>query len=239
MQIFQDFQQILFLDIETVSGKKSYSELSDKMQLLWNRKAQTLAPVKDLPPAEAYTERAAIYAEFGKIICISCGYLIWQDGEPGFRVKSFYDIDEKSILLSFSEMIQKKAGWRLCAHNGKEFDYPYLCRRLLINGISIPDILSIQGKKPWEISNLDTLELWKFGDYKAFTSLDLLAAVFDHPTPKEDISGADVGRVFWQENDLERIRKYCEKDVFTTAQILLKMGGLNPVAQDKITYIEG
>ena len=152
-----------------------------------------------------------------------------------FRLKSYYGDDEKKILQDFSEMLNRSTGIKsLCAHNGKEFDFPYISRRLLIQGLPIPGILNLQGKKPWEVSHLDTMELWKFGDYKAYTSLDLLAAVFDIPTPKDDISGADVGRVYWQEKNIERIKSYCEKDVITTCQVLLRMNGQNPFTQEQI-----
>jgi predicted PolB exonuclease-like 3'-5' exonuclease len=169
--------------------------------------------------------RAAIYAEFGKIICISAGYFTRSGNHWQFRIKSFYGDDEKCILEEFTQMLNRhfnNPDHLLCAHNGKEFDYPYISRRCLIHQVEIPRILNIAGKKPWEVTLLDTMELWKFGDYKAYTSLELLAAVFNIPTPKDDIDGSMVGDVYWKEKDIERIRHYCQKDIVTLAQLMLR-----------------
>jgi uncharacterized protein YprB with RNaseH-like and TPR domain len=122
----------------------------------------------------------------------------------------------------------------LCAHNGKEFDYPYLIRRILINGLEVPSILNLSGKKPWEVNHIDTMELWKFGDYKHYTSLELLATVFGISSPKDDINGSDVGRVYWQENDLQRIVKYCQKDVVTIVNLLLRFKGKPMMGEESI-----
>lgn len=233
---YTDLLSVLFLDIETVSKNPDYSQVEERLQSLWEKKSGQLQHGKsEKTPSEMYHERAGIYAEFGKIICISCGVVVRSETGFTFRLKSYHGDDEKKILQDFSEMLNRSAGIKsLCAHNGKEFDFPYISRRLLIQGLPIPGILNLQGKKPWEVSHLDTMELWKFGDYKAYTSLDLLAAVFDIPTPKDDISGADVGRVYWQEKNIERIKSYCEKDVITTCQVLLRMNGLNPFKQEQI-----
>lgn len=172
-------------------------------------------------PAEMY-ENAGIFAEFGKIVCISVGYFA---RERELRIKSFYGDDEKELLNNFCGLLNQYFYSRehvLCAHNGKEFDFPYIARRMLVNGIRLPLILNTAGKKPWEVKHLDTMELWKFGDYKSFVSLNLLAAVFDIPTPKDDIDGSQVGEVYWKMHDLERIVQYCQKDVLTVAQIFLK-----------------
>jgi DNA polymerase elongation subunit (family B) len=219
-----------------VSKNPDYSQVEERLQSLWEKKSGQLQQGKsEKTPSEMYHERAGIYAEFGKIICISCGVVVRSETGFTFRLKSYYGDDEKKILQDFSEMLNRSTGIKsLCAHNGKEFDFPYISRRLLIQGLPIPGILNLQGKKPWEVSHLDTMELWKFGDYKAYTSLDLLAAVFDIPTPKDDISGADVGRVYWQEKNIERIKSYCEKDVITTCQVLLRMNGQNPFTQEQI-----
>jgi 3'-5' exonuclease len=218
---------ILFLDIETVSQYRTFEELPEAWQQLWTRKADgILKNNKDeLTIAEIY-DRAAIYAEFGKIICISCGILQGSGENKTFVVKSFYGDDEKKLLNEFCDMLGK---WEtgpqkfLCAHNGKEFDFPYLCRRMIINNECIPALLSISGKKPWEVNLIDTMELWRFGDYKNFTSLNLLAHVLNIPTPKDDIDGSMVGRVYWNENNIQRIVHYCQKDVITMAQIYLKL----------------
>jgi uncharacterized protein YprB with RNaseH-like and TPR domain len=164
-------------------------------------------------------------AEFAKVICISVGYLYEKEGQHFFRIKSFYGDDEKAILEDLKLLLDEKFATPkhyLCAHNGKEFDYPFLCRRMIVNGIQLPKILEISGKKPWEVRHLDTMEMWKFGDYKHYTSIKLLAALFGIPTPKDDIDGSQVSKVYWQDKDLERIKNYCQKDTLTVAQILLK-----------------
>ncbi len=211
---------ILFIDIETVPVGKNFNDLTDKMKSLWDKKSKYFR--NEDQSAEDVYQRAGIYAEFGKIICISAAHLT---KDHIFRIKSFYNNDEKILLSEFKSMLQKAYRGTdkfLCAHNGKEFDYPYIARRMLINGIEIPDILDIAGKKPWEVKHLDTLELWKFGDYKNYTSLELLTEIFNIPTPKDDIDGSMVAEVYWEENDLKRIVNYCEKDVLAVAQLLLK-----------------
>lgn len=214
---------ILFLDIETVSQHAAYEQLPENAQKLWDHKAERLRHNDNETPAQAY-ERAGIYAEFGKIVCISAGFF----NGAMFRLKSFWGHDEKQLLQEFANLLVKFYTHRnrlLCAHNGKEFDFPYIARRLLINGIRLPEIISYFGKKPWEVPHLDTMELWRFGDYKNYTSLELLAHIFGIPTPKDDIKGSDVGRIYWQENDLERIVRYCEKDVITIARLFLSYSG--------------
>ncbi len=211
---------ILFIDIETAPICKNINELSEKMKSLWDKKSKYFRTENQ--DAEDVYERAGIYAEFGKIICISAGYLT---KDSIFRIKSFYNDDEKILLTEFRSMLQKSykgTDKYLCAHNGKEFDYPYIARRMLINGIEIPDILNLAGKKPWEVKHLDTMELWKFGDYKNYTSLELLTEVFNIPTPKDDIDGSMVAKVYWEENDLDRIVSYCEKDVLAVVQLFLR-----------------
>lgn len=230
-----DFSKILFLDIETVSQKKSYDQLSERMQKLWSHKAEQLnRDNTELTPADMY-DRAGIYAEFGKIVCISVGFF----NEQRFRLKSFYGHDEKALLNDFANMLNRyysAPDAQLCAHNGKEFDFPYIARRMLVNGIQIPKILQVAGKKPWETNFIDTMELWKFGDYKTFTSLDLLCAILDIPTPKDDINGSEVGRVYWQENDIERIKTYCQKDVLAIAQLMRRYNYLSLIPEDCVDY---
>jgi len=219
-----DLTQILVLDIETVPQYPSFTDLPENWQYLWSKKAATLRNLESQSESDVYP-RAGIYAEFGKIICISCGFFSSAGRSYQFRVKSFYGDDEAKILSEFNQMLLRHfsdPANSLCAHNGKEFDYPYIARRCLLNGLEIPDLLNTAGKKPWEIKLLDTMELWKFGDYKNFTSLELLAASFGIPTPKDDIDGSMVWTVYWNDKDIERIKKYCEKDVITVAQLLLK-----------------
>lgn len=217
-----NLSSVLFLDIETTSQAKSYDDLSEHMQHLWDKKANyLLRPGETTSPKDIY-DRAAIYAEFGKIICISVGFI---NGNR-LRLKSFYGHDEKALLIEFANMLNQyyysNPEFMLCAHNGKEFDFPYIARRMLINQIEIPKVLQIAGRKPWETSFIDTMELWKFGDFKNYTSLELLCAIFDIPTPKDDINGSQVGEVYWKENDLERIKTYCQKDVIAIAQLMLR-----------------
>ena len=216
-------QDLLVLDIETVSQKKSFDDLDEEWQELWARKAGALNN-PEIVPSKIY-DRAAIYAEFGKIVCIGLGIFHNIEGELHLKVKSIHGDDEKAVLQAFADLLNSKFNGpkhMLVAHNGKEFDFPYLCRRMLINGIHIPAILDVSGKKPWETNFIDTMELWKFGDYKNYTSLNVLAKCFGIPSPKDDIDGSMVGHTYWQQNDLERIATYCKKDIVTTAQLLVK-----------------
>lgn len=232
-----DLQQVLVLDIETVPQYPSFNELPAEYQQLWDQK--TRFQRRDGETAAEFYSRGGILAEFGKIICISVGIFSKKTETLSLRVKSFFGDAEKEVIQSFINLLNKQPdSLILCAHNGKEFDFPYLCRRMLINGLQIPIQLNIHGKKPWEIMHLDTMDLWKFGDYKNYTSLNLLAAVFNIPSPKDDIDGSMVHKVYWEDNDLERIRIYCEKDVITTAQILLKFKSLPALSTDQITIVE-
>lgn len=217
-------QKVLFLDIETVPEVGNWNELSTSWQELWAKKIEKQLGENETPE-EFYGKRAGILAEFGKIICISCG-IISEDNK--IRLKSFYGDNETQILKEFNELVNGKyfrSNVILCAHNGKEFDFPFMARRMIINEIELPSALNMQGKKPWEIPHLDTMELWKFGDYKHYTSLNLLAAVLGIPTPKDDIDGSQVASVYYEDHDLERIKTYCEKDVLTVAQIFRKFRG--------------
>jgi len=221
-----NIENILFLDIETVPEVPAYSELDETKQRLWDAKSNYMQ--KGELSAEDVYEKAGIMAEFGKIVCISVGFIKNKQDERQLRIKSFYNHDEKALLVEFINLLGNYYNTNrhlLCAHNGKEFDFPYIARRILVNRLNLPGILDIAGKKPWEINHLDTMELWKFGDYKHYTSLALLTHIFDIPTPKDDISGADVSRVYWEENNLERIVTYCEKDVEATVQLFLRYKG--------------
>jgi uncharacterized protein YprB with RNaseH-like and TPR domain len=231
-------EDILFLDIETVSYASSMALLDPGMQVLWDKKSK-LFRNPDQSADEAY-ERAGIYSEFGKIICISVG-LIKEKNPYSFRIKSFYGDNEEALLTEFSGMLSKFSrsdkDAQLCAHNGKEFDFPYIARRMIINRLVIPEILNNAGKKPWEVKLLDTMDLWKFGDYKNYTSLDLLTTVLGIPTPKDDIDGSMVARVYYEEKDLPRIVHYCEKDVLAIAQILLRFKNLPGISEDRIESV--
>ncbi len=228
-----DLSKVLFLDIETVPQQEKYTNVPKRIQKLWDTKAGFLARNEESP--EELYNRAGIYAEFGKIICISVGYI--REGE--IRLKSFYGDDELALLHDFAEMLNQYYSspyQLLCAHNGKEFDFPYIARRMLINGIPLPEILNIAGKKPWDVQHLDTLELWKFGDYKNYTSLNLLTAIFDIPTPKDDIDGSMVAGVYYKEKDLPRIKAYCEKDVVALVQLMRKYKNLELIPEGAIHY---
>ncbi|MCK9291453.1 MAG: ribonuclease H-like domain-containing protein [Bacteroidales bacterium] len=230
-----NLSKILFLDIETVSQYPTYQDMDEQGRLLWNKKAHYLRASDDETPESLYS-RAAIYAEFGKIIVISVGFFNGHE----FRIKSFYGDDEKILLTEFTQMVQRfynLADDILCAHNGKEFDFPYLSRRMLINGVPLPYILQIAGKKPWEVKHIDTMELWKFGDYKSYTSLELLTYIFNIPTPKDDIDGSMVGKIYWQDHDLERIKNYCQKDVVAIAQLLRRYLNEPLILPEDIVFI--
>ncbi len=230
---------ILFLDIETVSQHDSYNTAPENWQKLWKSKADLLMRYHAEGTPESLYNRAGIYAEFGRIICISCGIIQGYGSEKKLIIKSFCCEEEKDLLKQFSEMLTKwspDASRFLCAHNGKEFDFPFLCRRMVVNNLKIPSILNIAGKKPWEVTHLDTMELWKFGDYKNFTSLNLLANTLGIPTPKDDIDGSMVGDVYWKEKNLGRIVTYCQKDVVTVAQVYIRMNGEELIKEENIEY---
>ena len=237
-----DLEKILFLDIETCPSAGKFAEIPERLQRLWADKVKkTRARMPDRYSEDAtldeiYLQDSAIFAEFGKIVCISVGYIYTQAEESHFKLKSYYNDDEKILLEEFGQMLNywDKPDRTLCGHNIKEFDIPYIARRMLINGIPLPKILNIAGKKPWEVQFIDTLELWKFGDFKSFTSLNLLTAIFDIPTPKDDIDGSMVGQVYYETGDLKRIATYCEKDVVATAQVFLKIKSHPLIAENNI-----
>ena len=231
-------EDVMFLDIETVPVASSYDLLNPPLQALWDKKSKQFRTTEQT--GKDVYERAGIYSEFGKIICISVG-VIREKNPFIFRLKTFYGKDEKALLSEFSGMISKFSRTNkealLCAHNGKEFDFPYIARRMIINGLPIPELLDNAGKKPWEIKLLDTMDLWKFGDYKNYTSLDLLTSVLGIPTPKDDIDGSMVAGIFYDDDDLKRIIYYCEKDVLAIARVLLRFMNLPGIEEDKIESV--
>jgi uncharacterized protein YprB with RNaseH-like and TPR domain len=232
-----NLENLLFLDIETVPETAQHSELPEDKQLLWEQKSKYQR--KEDYSAEAFYDRAGIWAEFGKIVCISVGYFTIVNSERRFRVTSFYG-EERTLLLEFKTLIEthfSKTKHLLCAHNGKEFDFPYIARRMIIHNITLPVKLNLFGKKPWEVPHLDTLELWKFGDYKHYTSLKLLTSVLGIPSPKDDIDGSEIFRVYYEENDIERIVTYCQKDTIAVAQIILRLRGEALLEPNEIAYI--
>ena len=237
-----NLQKVLFLDIETVPGHPDYASMPEKWQELWAEKTKYAREREEVSAAEYYPQRAGIMAEFGKVVCISCGFFSrYGLTAREFRIKSFYGEDEAIMLNEFAELLNRHFDgpeFMLCAHNGKEFDFPYLSRRMLINRIELPFALDTAGKKPWEVAHLDTMELWKFGDFKHYTGLKLLAALFNIPTPKDDIDGSQVGPLYWAEKDLKRIATYCQKDTLTVAQILLSYRGEKILAEHEIVLPE-
>ena len=222
-------QHILFLDIETVSQFQTYNDLPKAWKDLWDSKSNSLLKHHEGATNETIYSRAAIYAEFGKVITISCGIITGTGKEKRISIKSFCGDNETLVLSEFISMLNRWCGGEprfLCAHNGKEFDFPYLCRRMVINGLEIPAILNTAGKKPWEVTHLDTMELWKFGDFKNFTSLALLTQALGIPSPKDDIDGSMVGDIYWsteREAGIKRITEYCQKDVAAAAQVFLRI----------------
>ena len=233
-----NLDKVLFLDIETVPQVYKFNQLGEKAKGLFESKTRFMQN-DEKSFDELYNDRAGIYAEFGKIVCISVGFVHETTHGKQIRMKSYYHEDEETLLKQFKSLLDERYNTPyhiLCGHNAKEFDFPYICRRMLIHGISLPETLNIAGKKPWEINHLDTMELWKFGDFKAYTSLALLCHVFNIPTPKDDISGADVARVYYEENDIERIKVYCEKDVVALIQLFLRMRGDALVEESEVHY---
>jgi uncharacterized protein YprB with RNaseH-like and TPR domain len=242
-----DIHQILFLDIETVSEVRSFDELSDTFKSLWSAKSRQVLKLSNAEELseemllESYTSRAAIFAEFGKIVCISVGFVALVNGKRVAKFKSFSGVDEKQLLSDFVHLLNKHYDHPekqfLCGHNVKEFDVPYICRRLMIHQLAFPKMLNLHGKKPWETKHLlDTMELWKFGDGKAYTSLKLLTATLGIPSPKDDIDGSQVGTVFWEDNDVPRIAKYCEKDVLAVIQLMLRFKYFPLLTAEEIVF---
>ena len=235
-----NIENILFIDIETVANEHNYNNLDNRLKDLWTKKVQYKIE-KENKTAEQLYDSAGIWAEFGKIVCISVGYIKNINKKQKLRLKSFYSHNEKKLLNDFTDLLNKhfnKKKYLLCAHNGKEFDFPYIARRMLINNIKIPNILNISGKKPWEIKHIDTLDMWKFGDFKHYTSLDLLAALFNIPSPKNQIDGSMVNDIYWKENDLNRIVEYCQKDVITVCNVFLKLKNINIIKDEDIDIIK-
>ena len=231
-------KNILFLDIETVPIKEGFEDLPPGFQKLWEE-TTAWQRKNEVTPSEFYKIKAGVMAEFAKIICISVGYLFFEKRESCFRIKSFYGDNEKQILSDFNALLNSKFNTqkhRLCAHNGKEFDFPFIARRTLINELKLPALLDIAGKKPWEVNHIDTMELWRFGDYKNYPSIKLLAALFNIPTPKDDIDGSQVASIYYKEKDFERIKIYCQKDTLTVAQLLLRYKGEKLIQEENIEF---
>jgi 3'-5' exonuclease len=231
--VMENLKEILFLDIETVPIRPEFSFLSEGMQAEWARKAKFVksAIEGNTDPELLFAERAGIFSEFAKVVCIGFGSLYNAGDNWKMRLKALVNDDEKIMLNNFCEVVSKFAkhykDLRFCGHNIKEFDMPFLCRRMIINGVGLPECMQVAGKKPWEVSHLDTIDMWRFGDHKNFTSLSLLAEVLGIPSPKSDLDGSMVASVYWKEKDLARIGKYCMQDVLTSAKVYLRLKGIH------------
>ena len=236
-----DIKNTLIIDIETASIAENYNDLDEHLKKQWDRKAAFIKNEEQLPNDELFFERAGIYAEFGKVICIAAGFFVkTKSGEMGLRIKAFAGENEREILTRFKDLINNKLDGEnliLCAHNGKDFDFPYLCRRYLINEIEIPTVLQIAGKKPWEINHLDTMEMWKFGDRRNYSSLDLLATLFGIESSKKGMDGSMVNRVYYKDKNIEEIEAYCKQDVCVTANLFLKLNLMPAIPEKNITFI--
>ena len=233
-----NLNDVLFLDIETVPEYEDWGQLAKETQALYNKKTEYQR--KEDVTAEEFYERAGIWAEFGKIVCISVGYLADVENKKQLRLTSFFGDDEHQLLTEFKKLLNlhfNKKTNVLCAHNGKEFDFPFIARRMIVHQIELPNKLNLFGKKPWEVPHLDTLELWKFGDYKHYTSLKLLTSILGIPSPKDDIDGSEVAKVYYQEKDIQRIVTYCEKDTIAVAQILLRFNNQALLSAEDIVSV--
>jgi DNA polymerase elongation subunit (family B) len=235
--MINELRDILFLDIETVGMVETHTKLSERFKTQWARKASFLKRQEDQTDEDLFNDRAGIYAEFGKIIVVAVGrYVDNEDGTLGLKTKYFAGHDEKTLLEEFKQTLDKlDSKAKLCAHNGKEFDFPFLSRRMLVNGIALPSTLNLAGKKSWEIPHLDTMEMWKFGDYKHYTSLDLLLALFDIPSSKGAMDGSKVNEVYYREKNLKKIAEYCVNDVVAIAQLFLRMKGFPLIEEMNIS----
>ena len=237
-----DLKNILVLDIETISCVEQYGQLGERLKKQWDKKSSTFKDADVKSSSELFEEKAGIYAEFGKVVTIAIGFYIIDDENDkiGLRVKAFAGHEEASLLKDFKNLLEEKFDQQnllLCAHNGKEFDFPYLCRRMLVNGIALPSILDTGGKKPWEVNHIDTMELWKFGDWKNYTSLELLASLFDVPSSKDQIDGSMVSSTYYKEQDLSSIATYCMHDVAVTSQVFLKLNNIQNFDTQNINYL--
>lgn len=233
---------LFLLDIETVPGVPSYSHLNDVWQSLWNGKISKTVP-ENISPEESYLQKAGILAEFGKVICISTGYFFEDENKKlSLRIKSIYAQDEKELLQLFiqitNKFFQHNKQLQFAGHNIREFDIPYICRRMLILQIPLPDYLQLHAAKPWDVKMVDTLQWWKFGDYKNYVSLHLLANVLNVPTSKTDMDGSMVQHVYYKDNNLLRIVEYCQRDVIVVANIILRFKNMPLLDEDVVTIVQ-
>lgn len=235
-------RNVLFVDVETASAASDYHELEIRMQRLWDKKSLIYSAEGNYSTPELYYNKASLHAEFGKIIVISAAYFYLNDKQDlCLRVKAFDAPDERTLLEDFVELLKQKhfnsKALRLCAHNGKDFDFPYLSRRMLVNNIEIPDALDIMGKKPWEIQHLDTMDIWRFGERRETVSLETLAAIFGLPDYTAEMNNNQINDVYYKEKNLEKIASFSKKDVSITAQVYLKLNNIPLIDEQNIFYV--
>jgi 3'-5' exonuclease len=249
MKLFskKEIENLIVIDVETVSGFKSATELPTRLSELWTKRCEYLrrkhSDNEDLTDSEIYNQKAGLQAEFGKIICITIGYIRFDaNGIPVIKTKSYSGDSEAELLkqfFGFAEQVPTKIpDAKFAGHNIKRFDLPYIFKRGIINGLDVPSNLVLHGKKPWEVNIEDTSDIWSNGVWQeSFTSLDILTAVLGIPSPKSDIDGSEVTNVYWNDNDLNRIVEYCERDVAATAQVILKISGLELASEENILSV--
>jgi predicted PolB exonuclease-like 3'-5' exonuclease len=239
-------EKFLFFDIETSGLESNYERLSEKMQELWSKRSEILRNQlgekypdnKDKSDSDLFELKSALQAEFGRVVCISFGKIKFVEDEPTIQIISVQDEDESVLLKKAFDIIIKmsKIGVKLIGHNVKRFDIPFLCKRGIINSLELPAPLQVWDKKPWEISITDTSELWSFGAWQeGFASLDLLATVLGIDSPKEQMNGSEVHGYYYS-GRIEEITEYCERDVITLAQILLRLSNLNLIDKQSIIF---
>lgn len=225
----EDLNNLLYFDVETAGKYESYEDLAlqnPRLAKLWEKRAKyfranTLG-MEEMGDSEIYSQKSGLEPEFGRVVCVSFG--VW-DGE-NHRLTSFYGDNEQEILEKtakiFSNAVSK--GMKICGHNIKMFDVPFLGKKMIFSGIDVPQNLLLWDKKPWEVPILDTAEFFSFGSWShKFLGLDLLACSLGIESPKEDIDGSQVHNTFWGEKNYERIMEYCEKDVLTVMDVLKKV----------------
>lgn len=247
--------QLGFVDTETIPGYKDFNDMPEELARMYERKfGHELAnndPDKFDNFEDHYRARAALYPEFGKIVCLVIGVIFVddKDKQEKLKLKTLCGRHEDKLLAEAAPIIDKFDS--LVGHNSKEFDFPYLCKRFYVHGIQLPQILNIAGKKPWEVSLIDTMELWRFGSFKGSTSLELFAHCLGLPSPKQDMTGADVAKVYYEMFDhmkdgelpfeaesaaIQKIGKYCQGDVVTLANCYRKLKYQSVIASENVIY---
>ncbi len=241
MYSVSELKQMVFIDIETIRGKKTYNDVITENPALddyWQTKHTQIREKEPLSyghiedSAEMYEKMAALYPEWGQIVCISIGQIKFdEDGNPiKFTTKSFSGLYEKILLEEFNEtaskIMSKYPRMQWVGHNIKGFDMPYIIKRSLINGVRVPNVFHLQKQKPWESQLIDTNDVWKFNGWNG-ARLGLLTEILNIPSPKQDMDGKMVSDVFWEDGDLNRISEYCEMDINATANVMLRISGMD------------